>query len=53
MSGTLTLSDYRRLLARLCGFHAALKARMHGVPARRRHGLTPSRTPRRGCAMPT
>jgi heme oxygenase (biliverdin-IX-beta and delta-forming) len=41
MSGSLTLPDYRQLLARLYGFHVSHEARLWGIPAQWCFGLDP------------
>ena len=41
MSGSLTLPDYRQLLARLYGFHVSHEARLCGIPAQWCFGLDP------------
>src|ERR1700722_18067713 len=41
MGGTLTVPEYRLLLARLYGFHAALEARLCRVPTQCRYGMDP------------
>ncbi len=41
MGGSLTMPEYRLLLARLYGFHAALEARLYSVPTPWRYGMDP------------